>query len=170
MNNEQKNVEDKNEKNILVDSQSFNNKTIGIASDHRGFKMKQKLTKYLSQKGYTVYDYGCDSTNSVDYPLYGFKLGEAVRDKKVASGIAICGSGIGIGIACNKVKGVRCARVSNCADAKWTKRDNNANIIAFSGSIPFFRAKDIVDTYLKTSFLGSEKYMRRIEMLDNYKG
>lgn len=143
-------------------------KTIGIASDHRGYNMKQKLTKYLSQKGYTVFDYGCETKDRVDYPLYGFKLGEAIKDKKISLGIVICGSGIGISIACNKVKGIRCAKVSNTKDAKWARRDNDANVIAISGKIPTFRAKDIVDTFLKTPFLNSETYNKRIEMLNNY--
>lgn len=145
-------------------------KSIGIASDHRGFDMKQKLTKYLSKKGYTVYDYGTDSTMAADYPVYGFKLGEAVRDGKVMKGIVICGSGIGISIACNKVRGVRCAKVSNTSDAKWARRDNDANVIALSGKMPLFRAKDIVDVFLKYEFNGAERYKKRIEMLDGYKG
>ena len=157
---------DYQEKTIL--NLEINTKKIGLASDHRGFKLKQKLTKYLNKKGYTVIDYGCDDENSHDYPEYGFKLGEAIRDKKIEKGIAICGSGIGISIACNKVKGVRCAKVNNAKEAKYTRQDNDANAIALNGDIKTYIAKDIVDTFLNTKFTGEERHKRRIKMLDDY--
>lgn len=143
-------------------------KQIGVASDHRGYDLKQKLTKYLTKKGYTVIDYGCDDKLSHDYPEFGFKLGEAIRDQKIEKGIAICGSGIGISIACNKVKGVRCAKVTNTKEAKYTRKDNDANIIAINGNMPTFRAKDIVDVFLKTKFSNEERHKNRIKMLDEY--
>ena len=144
-------------------------KKIGIASDHRGYDLKQKLTNYLTKKGYTVINYGCDDKNSHDYPEYGFKLGEAVRDKKVEKAVAICGSGIGISIACNKVKGVRCAKVNSIKEAKYTRLDNDANIIALSGETKLDRAIDIVNTFLNTEFSNEERHKKRIEMVDNYK-
>lgn len=143
-------------------------KKIGIASDHRGYKLKQKLTKYLTKKGYTIIDYGCDDTQSHDYPEYGFKLGKAIRAGEIEKGIAICGSGIGISIACNKIKGVRCAKVDNVKEAKYTRIDNDANIVAISGDMLTFKAKDIVDTFLKTKFSNLERHQRRIDMLNNY--
>ena len=158
---------DYQEKTILDLSVPVNK--IGLACDHRGYRLKQKLTKYLNKKGYTIIDYGCDDTKSHDYPEFGFKLGEAVRDGKVEKAIAICGSGIGISIACNKVKGVRCAKVNNVNEAKYTRLDNDANVIALNGKMPLFRAKDIVDVFLKTKFSGEERHQRRIEMLNNYK-
>jgi ribose 5-phosphate isomerase B len=106
----------------------------------------------------------------VGYPIYGFKLGEAIRDHEVIKGIAICGSGIGISIACNKVKGVRCAKVNNVNEVKWTVRDNDANVIALSSKMPMFRVKDIVDVFLKTNFSNLERHKKRITMLDEYKG
>ena len=125
---------------------------IGIASDHRGYVLKTKLIKYLEKK-YEVVDYGTDSDKEiVDYTKYGFILGEAVRDDEVAFGIAICGSGIGISIACNKVKGVRCAKVDSIKDAKLTRKDNDANIMAISGTTKLYKAKDLVDAFLKTKF------------------
>ena len=142
---------------------------IGLASDHRGYSLKQKLTKYLTEKGYTVIDYGCDDTQSHDYPEYGFKLGEAIRDGEVEKGIAICGSGIGISIACNKVKNVRCAKVNNIKEAKYTRLDNNANAIAINGDMPLFRAKDIVDVFLQTNFSNLERHQKRVDMLNNYR-
>lgn len=139
---------------------------IGIASDHRGYKLKQKLTQYLEKKGYTVIDYGTDNAKSVDYPEYGFKLGEAVANFEVPKGIAICGSGIGISIACNKIKGVRCAKVNNTAEVKYTRRDNDANIIAIAGNMPTYKAKDIIDTFLKTRFSNLDRHQKRIDMLN----
>ena len=155
------------EKTIL--DLKITDKKIGIASDHRGYNLKQKLTKYLNKKGYTVIDYGCDDTESHDYPEYGFKLGEAIKDKKIDKGIAICGSGIGISIACNKIKGVRCAKVNNTKEAKYTRLDNDANAIALNGNMHLFKAKDIVDTFLNTKFSNEPRHIKRIEMLDKYK-
>ncbi len=150
----------------IVDVKIPESKTIGIASDHRGYNLKQKLTKYLNKKGYTVVDYGSDSRISSDYPEFGFKLGEAVANFEVEKGIAICGSGIGISIACNKIKGVRCAKVDNVKEIKYARKDNDANIMAIAGNMPLIRAKDIVDAYLKTPFSGLERHQRRIDMLN----
>lgn len=143
---------------------------IGIANDHRGYKLKLKLVDYLKKKGYEVTDYGTDSTVSVDYPDYGILLGEKVRDKEVDYGIAICGSGIGISIACNKVKGVRCAKVNNTREAKLCRQDNNANIIALNEKMYVFEAKDIIDTFLKTEYKEEERYQRRIDKISKYEG
>lgn len=150
----------------IVDVKIPESKTIGIASDHRGYNLKQKLTKYLNKKGYTVVDYGSDSRISSDYPEFGFKLGEAVANFEVEKGIAICGSGIGISIACNKIKGVRCAKVDTVKEIKYARKDNDANIMAIAGNMPLIRAKDIVDAYLKTPFSGLERHQRRIDMLN----
>ena len=86
---------------------------IAIASDHRGYEMKQELKKYLKNQNYEVLDLGTTSKEPVDYPKYGILLGETIKEKKADLGIAICGTGIGISIACNKVKGIICAKVSN---------------------------------------------------------
>ena len=117
---------------------------IGIASDHRGYKLKEKLKKELLKRNYEIIDYGTYSEESTDYPDYAFKLGENVRNKNVNFGIAICGSGIGISIACNKVKGIRCAKVVNSAEAKVTRLDNDANIVAFgeNTSMPHYVPSD----------------------------
>ena len=103
---------------------------IGIANDHRGYKLKEYLVKEL-EKEYEVINLGTNYTESVDYPDYAFALGELVSSGEADFGIAICGSGIGISIACNKVKGIRCAKVSNVEEAKYTREDNDSNIVAF---------------------------------------
>ena len=141
---------------------------IGIASDHRGVILKEKIKNYLNDR-YQIIDYGTNSIESVDYPLYAYKIGESIRDNKIDLGILICGTGIGMSIACNKVKKVRCAKVDNIKEVKYTRQDNDANIIAINGNMPLFRAKDITDVFLKTPFSNLERHKKRIEMLDNYK-
>ncbi len=141
---------------------------IGIASDHRGYNLKTNLIPYLQKKGYEVVDYGTDSLKSVDYPDFGILLGEKVRDQEVDLGIVICGSGIGISIACNKVKGVRCAKVNNIREARLSRQDNNANVIALNEKMFLFEAKDILDTFLNTPYQEIERYQRRIDKISEY--
>ena len=141
---------------------------IGIASDHRGYKLKEKLTKYLIKKGYDVINYGTNSTESVDYSDYGIKLGEEYKLGSFDLGIGICGSGIGMSIACNKVNGVRCAKVDNEYDAKMARLHNNANIIALASNKYFFEVKDIIDVFIKTEFSNEERHNLRINKLKDY--
>ena len=138
---------------------------IGIASDHRGVFLKEKIKNYLSDN-YNIIDYGTNSIESVDYPIYAYKIGEAIRDKQIDLGILVCGTGIGMSIACNKVKGVRCAKVNNNEEAFFAKSHNNANVIALSEKITNYR--EILDTFLTTDFSSEEKHHRRVEMIDNY--
>ncbi len=138
---------------------------IGIASDHRGVFLKEKIKNYLSDN-YNIIDYGTNSIESVDYPIYAYKIGEAIKDKQIDLGILICGTGIGMSIACNKVKGVRCAKVNNNEEAFFAKSHNNANVIALSEKITNYR--EILDTFLTTDFSSEEKHHRRVEMIDNY--
>lgn len=141
---------------------------IGIVSDHRGYKLKQKLIKYLLKIGYDVKDLGTTSIDPVDYPDFAFILGESVVKNEVDLGIAICGSGIGISIACNKVKGIRCAKVDSILEAKLAKLDNNANVLALNGSMPTYKAKDLIDAFLKTEFSSLERHQRRIDKITDY--
>lgn len=141
---------------------------IGFASDHRGYNLKKLLKQALLNEGYEVIDYGTDSEESTDYPDYAFKLGESVADNNVDFGVAICGSGIGISIACNKVKGVRCAKVSEVEEAKYTRNDNNANIVAFGEKVPFDKALEIVKTFIRTPFSNEEEHHRRVDKIIQY--
>lgn len=138
---------------------------IGIASDHRGYKLKEQLKHMLD---YEFIDYGTYSEESCDYPDFAFKLGEAVRDNKVDFGVAICGSGIGISIACNKVKGIRCAKVDNEEDAIYTREDNDANIVAFTSEKTIEEAELIVNNFINTNFSNLEKHQRRINKIKDY--
>lgn len=141
---------------------------IGIASDHRGYQLKEELKKYLSKKNFEIIDYGTNSTENVDYTTFAFNLGESVVKRDVDFGIVICGTGIGISIACNKVRGIRCAKVDNIKEAELTRRDNDANVLALNGSMPLYRAKDIVDVFFSTNFSGIERYINRINQIIEY--
>ena len=121
---------------------------IGIANDHRGVETKQKLTKYLTDKGYNVVNYGTNQAGRVDYTTYGFIIGEKVASHEVDYGIAICGSAIGISIACNKVKGVRCGKINSVEEAIHGKERDFVNVIALSGTTPIEENIKIVEAFL----------------------
>ena len=140
---------------------------IGIASDHRGYKLKEYLKNVLVNE-YEVVDFGTDSEVSTDYPDYAFALGEAVVNKNVDFGVAICGSGIGISIACNKVKGIRCAKVSNKEEATVTRIDNNSNIVAFREKLSEQEAKEVVKTFITTESSTEEKHIHRVNKIIAY--
>ena len=141
---------------------------IGLACDHRGYPLKEQIKKELEKKELEVVDYGTDSTESTDYPDYAFILGENVANKTVDFGVAICGSGIGISIACNKVKGVRCAKVDSLTDVVATRTDNDANIIAFSEKIPFYKAINWIETFINCKASTEEKHERRRNKIKAY--
>jgi ribose 5-phosphate isomerase B len=140
---------------------------IGFASDHRGYKLKNELMAKLKEE-YEVEDYGTYTEESTDYPDYAFKLGENVVAKNVDYGVAICGSGIGISIACNKVKGIRCAKVDSLEDVKATRNDNDSNIIAFGEKMPFEKAYELVKTFINTPASLEEKHVRRRNKIKEY--
>ncbi len=143
---------------------------VGIANDHHGVTINNELTKYLEEMGYEVVNYGPETTEPVDYPIYCFKLGEAVARKDVDYGIVICSSGIGVSIACNKVKGIRCAKVNDEWEAKVTRLDNDSNIIALRSGFPLDHLKKLVQIFLSTEFSNEERHKRRIDLIDNYNG
>lgn len=138
---------------------------VGISSDHRGVYLKTELVEYLEHSGYEVINYGTDTMESVDFPKYAFKLGDAITKKKVDVGIAICGTGIGMSIALNKVKGVYCAKISNISEAVLCRSHNNANAIAISADTDEEQAKSMVDKFLTTPFSNVDKYVRRNQMI-----
>ncbi len=141
---------------------------LGFASDHRGYKLKKELINELKKENYEIIDYGTDSEESTDYPDYAFKLGESIVNKNVDFGVAICGSGIGISIACNKVKGIRCAKVSTKEEAEVTRIDNDSNIVAFGEKTSFNEALAIVKTFINTESSDLEKHKRRINKIKEY--
>lgn len=138
---------------------------IAIANDHRGYDLKKYIIKHM--KDIEFIDLGSDSKDFSDYSKIGFKLGEYVV-KNRCLGIAICGSGIGISIACNKVKGVRCAKVDFIKEAIVTRRDNNANIVAISGEINKDKAIRIIEEFINTEFSNIDRYIKRINQINEY--
>lgn len=138
---------------------------IGIGNDHTAVDLKNEIIKHLEEKGYEVINYGTDSTERFDYPVAGYKVGQAVANKNVDLGITICGTGIGISLAANKVKGVRAAVVSEPYSAKLTRQHNNANIISFGSRVVGSElAKMIVDEFLNAEFEGG-RHQRRVDMI-----
>lgn len=141
---------------------------IGITSDHRGFEIKKEIIEYLKKNNIEVKDNGCFTLGACDYSLYGISLAEAVANKDVTYGIAICGTGIGMSIACNKVKGIRCARVVNKEEARLAKKHNNANMLALSAEYDLNTFLDIINNFINTEFSNEERHIRRIEKITNY--
>lgn len=140
---------------------------VGLGSDHGGFELKEHIKEYLEKQGIEYIDYGTYSADSVDYPDYGKKLSQAVVSGEVDRGIAICGTGIGISIACNKVKGIRCALCSDTYSARMSVEHNNANILALGGRVlGKDLALEIVSTWLKAKFQGG-RHERRINKISS---
>jgi ribose 5-phosphate isomerase B len=139
---------------------------IALASDHGGFELKEKVKAHMEQKGIEVLDLGCNNEESVDYPNYGRACGEAVMRGDAERGIVICGTGIGISIAANKVKGIRCALCTSLFMAEMSRKHNDANMLALGGRIlETGLALDIVDVWLTTEFEGG-RHKTRTDMLD----
>ena len=141
---------------------------IGLGCDHGGYELKQEIIKYLEEKGLPYKDFGCDSTKSVDYPIYARKVGRAIQNGECDKGILICGTGIGISIAANKMKGIRAALCTDCFSAEATRLHNDANILALGGRVvgPGLAVK-IVDTFLNTEFSHEERHQRRIDLIES---
>jgi ribose 5-phosphate isomerase B len=138
---------------------------IVIGSDHAGFPVKETIRKYLAAAGYAVDDQGTSSEESVDYPDYGKAVGERVASKQADLGIAVCGSGIGISIAANKVPGIRAALAHDVMTARLAREHNDANVLALGGRVVTgATAVEMVQTFLTTAYLGG-RHQRRVEKI-----
>lgn len=138
---------------------------IGIANDHAATDMKKEILEYLVKKGHEVVNYGTDSYESVNYPEFGEKIGRAVASGEVDLGIAICGTGLGISLAANKVHGVRAAVCSEPYTARLSRQHNNANVLAFGARVVGIEmAKMIVDEWLGAEFMGG-RHQDRVDMI-----
>ena len=138
---------------------------LAIANDHRGYNLKKYIIKHM--KDIEFVDLGANSDISCDYVDYGIKLAEYCKKNNI-KGIAICGSGIGMSIICNKVKGIRCARVTSIKDTIVTRNDNDANIISFSGDLNEKRSIRIIETFINTPHSSEEKHHRRVNKINEY--
>lgn len=140
---------------------------IALGCDHGGYDLMQEVKAHLEERGIEYKDYGTYTKESCDYPVYGKKVAEAIVSGECEKGILICGTGIGISIAANKVKGIRAAVVSDCFSAQATREHNDANIIAFGGRVVGAGlALKIVDTFLDTPFSNGERHVKRISMIE----
>ena len=138
-----------------------------VGSDHAAYELKEAIKAKLINEGHEVIDVGCDSTESVDYPKYGHAVGRAVASGEAERGIAVCGSGIGISIACNKVPGIRAALCTSVEMAEMCRRHNNANVVCMGARmISQELAFDIIDKWMTTDFEGG-KHLRRINEIED---
>ncbi len=141
---------------------------IGCTSDHGGYKLKARIIKYLNNLGYEMVDYGTNSEDPVDYPDYAFLLCKNVVENNVDFGIAICKTGIGMSIACNKVKGIRCAKLNNVNDAICAKTHNSANVISLSGTVSFRLVKKIITSFIQSENASEMRHLQRINKIKVY--
>lgn len=136
---------------------------VGISNDHGGLELKKLVVEHLKNKGYEVINYGTDSPESCDYPLAAEDLCQGFKRNEWDFGIAICTTGVGISIACNKHRGIRACCCSETTSARMTREHNNANVICFGAKIVSPEmAYDIVDTFLTTEFSQGERHIRRV--------
>lgn len=139
---------------------------IALGSDHGGYPLKKHIEKYLDDHGVAYRDFGCDSTESCDYPIFGRAAAEAVARRECEQGIVICTTGIGISITANKVRGIRCALCRDLLSAQLTRKHNNANMLALAGGFTGpFEAEHIVDAFLNTAFEGG-RHARRVDEIE----
>ena len=137
---------------------------IALGCDHGGYELKQFVMKTLEKLGYEYEDFGCYSTESCDYPDFGAAAARAVAEGKCDRGIVICTTGIGISIAANKIKGIRCALLSDVMSARLTREHNDTNMMAIGAGVTGeMLALEIVDTWLDTEFSHAARHQRRID-------
>jgi ribose 5-phosphate isomerase B len=138
---------------------------IALGADHAGFELKEKIKRHLTENGFQVRDLGTNSTESVDYPDYARAVGEEVAGGAANWGILVCGAGIGMAIAANKVPGIRAANIHSEIEAQLSREHNNANVLALGGRLlDHTQALKIVDVWLNTAFAGG-RHARRVEKI-----
>lgn len=142
---------------------------VAIGSDHGGYELKEKIKSYLNSQNVSVVDYGTNSSDPVDYPDFGEKVGHAITQGDFDFGIVLCGTGIGISIAANKVKGVRAALVYDDTTARLAKEHNNANIIALGGrTTTYEKAISIINTFSQATY--EKRHQKRLDKIKNIEG
>ena len=140
---------------------------IYIASDHAGFAVKEKIKKVLIKKKIKYVDLGTNSADSVDYPYYAFKVAKKVAKNKNSRGILICGSGIGMAIAANRIKGIRAVAAYDVYSAKMSRLHNDSNVLGLRArNFPFEKTKKIINAWISTEFSGELRHKKRIKKID----
>lgn len=138
-----------------------------IGSDHAGFSLKEKIKSYLNELGYSVTDIGTHSTEAIDYPIIAKQLANKISNKEYEKGILICGTGIGMSIAANKIKGIRAVVCSDTTSAKFSREHNNSNILCFGERIVGeYLAKDICKIWLDTPF-AQDRHLKRVNLIED---
>lgn len=141
---------------------------IALGCDHGGFELKKEVMEHLKERNIEFKDFGTYTSDSCDYPVYAGKVAEAVLSRECELGILICGTGIGISIAANKIKGIRAALCHDCFSAEATRSHNDANILAMGARVVGAgHALKIVDTFLDTPFSNDERHIRRINLIED---
>lgn len=141
---------------------------IALGSDHGGLSLKKEIIKYLDSENIEYTDFGAYTEESCDYPVFAKLVGHAVTSGEYEKGILICGTGIGISITANKIKGIRAALCSDCFSAKATREHNDANVLAMGERVVGSGlAIEIVKTFLNTAFSNDERHIRRIEQIED---
>jgi len=139
---------------------------IALGSDHGGYQLKENLKKYLKELNVEYKDFGCNSEKSVDYPDIGFKIAREVKNRNYDKGILICGTGIGMSIVANKIKGIRASLCHDVFSARYAREHNDANILTLGGRvIDTGLAKEIVKVWLNTDFSGEERHLKRLNKI-----
>ena len=139
---------------------------VSIATDHNGVEQKFELIMFLSELGYEVEDLSKDNNPTDDYPDFAVRVAKSVVNKESDLGILMCGTGIGMSIAANKVKGIRCAKVSSVDEARLAREHNNANVIALSYKENMDNLKEMIKTFLSTNFSNEERHVRRVSKIE----
>jgi len=140
---------------------------IAIGCDHGGYALKEEIIAHLEDRGLDYKDFGCYSAESCDYPVYARLVGQAIINGECEQGILVCGTGLGISMAANKMEGIRAAVCTDCFCAEATRQHNDANVLCLGGRVvgPGLAIK-IVDTFLDTPFSGDERHLRRINLIE----
>ncbi len=141
---------------------------IFIGCDHQGVELKKEIIKLLQEDGFSVFDTKLENNALDDYPDFAFEVGKNIINNESSLGILICGNGIGISIAANKIKGIRCARVLNEEDAFRSKNHNGANVIALGSDISLEKAMEIINVFISTKSASEERHLKRIEKIIKY--
>jgi len=143
-------------------------KKIAVGCDHRGFPLKQFLAVLLQRRGYSIIDFGTNCEEACDYPDLAFQVAEAVQKRKCRQGIVVCGSGVGVSIAANKVRGVRASLCRSVSEAEFSRKHNDANVLALGADYTKAKlAQDICLRWLETDFEGG-RHARRVQKIKNY--
>ena len=141
---------------------------IAIASDHRGVDYKKKVISFLEKEGYEIIDCSPNNTPTDDYPDFAFEVCNKVVSKEADIGILCCRTGIGMSIAANKVKGIRCAKIDSVEDAILSRNDNGANVMSFNYTQRFGKIKKMIKAFINADVLNDERHIRRVEKIMEY--